>query len=784
MTQHQHYISRKCYYYNISATSAISALNKQMSKNNIKQQNTDKKDEKGNVSSHSGNNLIIPVLLLSASIILLVIAVCIRIPAQKFFSTSNTSPYTANVLFSRFPEPIKIFKPFVMDILSRFLKAYIIPTILYVIAIALACISWIKYPAIHGRKFPDYNSFTWKHFLIILAVYLAGMILMRYFILDKVISSGDEFSYIYQAKTISRFRAYIPGPQPTDSFASDGIVNGDKFYSKYTVGFPILLIPFVLLKNPYIVNPIFSVLAVIAMFFLGREIYDRRTGILSAILLAITPFFILNGISILVHTPFLLFYIVFLLFFFKSIHKESLINPLVGGLSLGFAFLIRPADVIFPAFLFLFTAIFFLIREKSRKKLFVRYVAMLFAFLVFVGILFYFNYLQTGDPLKFGFQQYISEEKWGMGVWGHSNLKAIWNTTFNLTRLFIWMPPLMILLSIFSLFEKRKLNWFLFLLGLSPVIFYYFYYGLGFHEFGPRYYFTMLGVIPILASRGIFFIERKVNERIDSLSGNDDDHAKNQVPIPLATIFLIFTLVFTFVGILPGISREASTYPWNITKFFRLIQDKFGERDKGVILFLQTTPKQISTYFVRNDPFFENKIITVNFLDPDSNKKVMERFPGRTPYLVNYDDGIHQWMFGEYYKKPYNELSRDEKIRFRITSALNYSASIYKYDKGIEQIEKGLEIDPHSVNLYSVLAMLEDARGNTEQSEKYWKRVIELNPRLPEAYLNLAIMQAKMKQYDDALENFRKYLSFNPGNPGSGRARLWIEYITNKYKER
>lgn len=751
--------------------------------------------------------MILPIFLFAVSIALLAIALYIRIPAQKFFATSNTSPYTANVLFSRFPEPIKIFRPFLTDILGRFLKAYIIPTILYILAVFVACMAWIKYGSVHQEKISENKSETYspgnsfslhrifslltgKRLIIILAIYLAGMILLRFILLDKVISSGDEFSYIYQAKIMSKLKVFIQGPQPTDSFASDGIVNSEKFYSKYTVGFSILLIPFVLLKNPYIVNSIFAVLTIIAVFFLGKQMYDRNTGLLSAIFLAVAPFFILNSITVLVHTPFLFFYIIFILFFFKSINKDSLLNPLIGGLSLGFAFLTRPADIILPAIIFFFAAIYFLIRGgdgsadedkwKSRKRLFTRYLVMLSAFFVFVGILFYFNNMQTGNPFKFGFQKYLSEEKWGMGVWGHNNLKAIWNTTFNFTRLFIWMPPLIVLLSIISLFEKRKLNAFLMLLAISPVIFYYFYYGLGFHEFGPRYYFTMLAMIPILAARGIIFLEQKINERMQNLTHIDKKPVKQNAYVPVAAIFLVFTIIFTLAGILPGISREAVSYPWRITKFFRLIQDKYGGNPDGVVLFLQTTPKQISTYFVRNDPFFENKIITVNFLDPDVNKKVTQRFPKRTPYLVNYDDRTHQWLFSEYYKRPYDELSKDERIRIRITAALNYSASIYKYDKGIEQIEKGLKIDPDNVNLYSILAMLEDARGNTDQAEKCWKKVIGLNPRLPEAYLNLAIMQARLKNYNTALENFRKYLSFNPGNRGIERARLWIEYIAGK----
>jgi tetratricopeptide (TPR) repeat protein len=48
--------------------------------------------------------------------------------------------------------------------------------------------------------------------------------------------------------------------------------------------------------------------------------------------------------------------------------------------------------------------------------------------------------------------------------------------------------------------------------------------------------------------------------------------------------------------------------------------------------------------------------------------------------------------------------------------------------------------------------------GNLEKSEKYYKKVIEKNPELADAYFGLGVIYQKQKSYDSAIENFKNYL--------------------------
>lgn len=731
------------------------------------------------------------------AVIFLGIAWYIRFPApqfqhaQAFFSRAMTSPFSANALFHGYPDQWKIFVPLVRDILGRFLWAYTIPTLLYLGGMVFALAGFRKFEeknkALDKSQFdPDFSSspafsltpaIKWmeqkKILLILLLVFLVGIVIFRYMLLDKVIFSGDEFSYLWQAEIMSRFKAFIPAPQPDSSFTCNEIVNNGKFFSKYTVGFPILLVPFAYLKNPFLLNPLMAMLCLGAIYFLGKELFDRGTGIMAAILLAISPFFLLNSIILLVHTPFLFFYLVFILFYLKTIKEKSIINPIISGAAFGFAAMIRPADTAFPGFLFFLFSLFFLYlggwnpenedRGANRRRILGYFLVMLVTACLFLGFLFYINKLQTGNPYKFAFQEYIEDEKWGMGVWGHNHIRAAWNTIFSLTRLFVWMPPLVVGLSLLSLFERKRQNLFLFFLAVSPAVFYYMYYGIGFHEFGPRYYFSMLAVLPVMAARGMIWLEYALKRKGKW--------------IPAAAVILIITVCFTLFGTLPGIARQAAIYPWELTTFFRMVEERFSREPGGVVLFLQTTPKQLTAYYTRNDPFLKNPVTFANFLGPDLNRQVVEKFPGKKPWTVNFDDATQQWSFTPYDNRPFETLPLMEKVRIRILAALNYSVALRDYKKAEEEIQKGLREAPDSPNLLDMMGIVKKAMDDYQGAEKYWSRVIQVAPDYnPDVYYNLALAQDFLGKKKEAYGNLKIFLSKNPQGISARKARFWMEH--------
>jgi hypothetical protein len=573
---------------------------------------------------------------------------------------------------------------------------------------------------------------------------------------------------------MSHLKLSVPAPEPSASFMGDQIVNNGKFFSKYTIGFSILLIPFVLIGNPFILNPILAAFAIAVMYRLGRELYDNNTALIAAILLVISPFFIMNSVTILVHTAFLLCFLMFMLFYLKSLKEKSLLNPLAAGASIGFAVLIRPADAFFPILLFIAFSLYMLASGKTpsgggnqkdnRRMLLSNFIITILSASVFLGFLLYVNYAQTGSPLKFSFQEYISEEKWGLGVMGHNHIRAVWNSAFAATRLFTWLPPLMVGLSLFALWEKGWKTKVLMLIVLCPFVFYYFYYGIGFHEFGPRYYFITLAALPIMAARGMINIEQLLKKR--------------RLPAPATLIILVIMAFFTIAGIFPGLVSESTAYPRGLTFFFRDVEERFRDTPEGSILFLQTTPHQLLVYYTRNDPFLTNKTIIANFLDMETNQKVIEKFPDKKPYLVNYDEQTHQWSYTPYYQKQYNELPNDEKVRICITAAFNYAIAARDFKKSVAQTDRGIEVAPGDFRLYNVKGMMQKADGDLNGAEESMKTSAKLNPGDVQTLYDLAQLQHIMGKNEQAKANLEKCIAGSTDPKMQNLAGMWLNFIT------
>jgi 4-amino-4-deoxy-L-arabinose transferase-like glycosyltransferase/membrane-associated phospholipid phosphatase len=151
---------------------------------------------------------------------------------------------------------------------------------------------------------------------------------------------------------------------------------------------------------------LFSALSSIFIYILGKKLYDRKTGLLSAILIQVIPLFSTFGIIFTIDSPFIFFWIFSLLLFWKAIDIKDSGNriqeaevrisapptpPYRGGkamermywillgLSIGFGLLTKYTMAFFYLCIFLF------LLSKERRLLFAKgpYVAIIISLLVF-----------------------------------------------------------------------------------------------------------------------------------------------------------------------------------------------------------------------------------------------------------------------------------------------------------------------------------------------------------------------------------------------------------------
>ncbi|MCS7052078.1 MAG: hypothetical protein NZL87_10710, partial [Thermomicrobium sp.] len=138
--------------------------------------------------------------------------------------------------------------------------------------------------------------------LLATAAGIAALVLNR-LVFEALPHTEDEVAFLFQAATIARGHLVAPAPPVPDAFWIPFVIVRDgMWFGKYPPGYPLLLAPGVLLGYPPLVNAFAAALSVLLVFSLADRVYDRQTGLLAAMLLAASPFFLVQAASFMAHT--------------------------------------------------------------------------------------------------------------------------------------------------------------------------------------------------------------------------------------------------------------------------------------------------------------------------------------------------------------------------------------------------------------------------------------------------------------------------------------------------
>jgi hypothetical protein len=330
----------------------------------------------------------------------------------------------------------------------------------------------------------------------------------------------DEIDYVFQARLFASGRLYAPSPCAKDFFDFPHMINDGRWYSMYTPGYPLLLAVGLLAGAPWLVNSLLAALSILLFYALGTEIYDRRTGILAALLGAASPWFLLMSSSLMSHTSSLFFASLFLLYLFRSLKTPTPANGLRAGCCWGAAALIRPYNAVVFAIPFLLVLGWKSLRNiRKRAGNLAALAGGAAAFLFGLAV---YNTLTNGSPFKMGYTLVYGESVYpGLG---RSGLPGMAFTAFqawdNIGRylaalnrdLFGW--PLTSLWALLPLIlvtrrpapDKRKDL--LLAAGILSLLAGLFIYWGTFVVLGPRLMFEAVVALVILSARGILELVR------------------------------------------------------------------------------------------------------------------------------------------------------------------------------------------------------------------------------------------------------------------------------------
>jgi len=477
----------------------------------------------------------------------------------------------------------------------------------------------------------------------------------------------DSASQLFQAKIFLRGKLTAQAPGPREFFLYNNVIldldGSGRWYSQYSPGHAFFLFLGLLIKAPWLVNPLFGSLSILLLYFLGRQLYDEATGRLSLFLGAASPFILFMSSEFMNHTTCTFFLI--LGFYWGSLadsktvagnfaeqpgpicnfrkKEESPLIAFLAGSALGMAHLIRPFSAFVVSFPFVAYLMFRWIKWKKWKEA----GLLLFSLTLFAGILFTYNTLNNGHPLLFG-QKVLYKSKIGLGFGysipgypPHTPRLGLRNLLNNLNELnlylFQWPIPSLTFMAILLGSGRLRREDKLLLACFASLFLAFFFFWAQHLVLGPRYMFEAGFILILLTARGIIFLK-------DLLGREAEGH--------LWGILVICLVIGLF-----HVRSLALNYSDNYYYFNPTLLENIQKRGIKNALIFSTFYHMV---FAGVEPDPNPDIIFARDLGEEKNRELIRRYPDRTLYraLIYH---IYPYYPFEKYKpsKEHNPESRE-----------------------------------------------------------------------------------------------------------------------------
>lgn len=123
------------------------------------------------------------------------------------------------------------------------------------------------------------------------------------------------------------------------------------------------------IANIRIISAVFSVGVVIAIYFLAKELFSKKAGLIAALLVAVQPFLIEHGQEGRVYSMLVFFIVLSYYFTVLLINNPNLKNGILLGVSLGFVVNSQPVGLLNIASIFVFLLITILLNPERGYKI-------------------------------------------------------------------------------------------------------------------------------------------------------------------------------------------------------------------------------------------------------------------------------------------------------------------------------------------------------------------------------------------------------------------------------
>jgi hypothetical protein len=456
-------------------------------------------------------------------------------------------------------------------------------------------------------------------------------------VLQRIPHVQDSIADLFQARIFALGRLTVPAPRYPQFFQFQFIViHGTQWFGKYAPGWSLLLAVGVLLHAAWLVNPLLGAVNVILVAVLARRLYGTVTGVVSAVLVASSPFFLFLTGEYMAHGVTLTYLLGASVSLTTATTRDTAGRHSTGllvatGLLMGMAGMTRQFDALAWVLPF---AVYLGVRRGRRAVRDLPAIALGLA--VPLAFLLVYDWRLTGDPWTQPYSLWAGNDRPGFGPGfgplGHTVGEGLWNLGLNLQSLladlFGWPFYLTLALAAlpFLLGRARREDVLaVSIVGLVAVL-YVSYWGNGV-MYGPRYYYTMVPWIAMLTVRGVQelydLLLRLPTARHDRLAAG-------------TVVGLLVALLMTYEGSVYLPPQFDLYHGYNYASATELhVVDRAHLHH--ALVFVQTRPAyawwQYGVAFSANSPTLDGNVVYAQDLGR-ADRVLAAAYPGRATYRL------------------------------------------------------------------------------------------------------------------------------------------------------
>ncbi len=453
----------------------------------------------------------------------------------------------------------------------------------------------------------------------------------------------DAASYYFQGHMFSLGRPWVPAPPLKGAFNGPFMVQAaGRWFSQYAPGAAMTLAPGFKLGMPWLVEPVLAAVTLVLLYMIGDCLRGRYLAALTALLCALSPFFLLQSASFMSH-PICLFYLTGAYYAcVRFLDHLQARYAFAAGLLVSAGFATRElGGILFglPLAVFMLVSLY---RRQEPWSVRIRAAlpAVIGACIGLAGYLVY-NGLITGNPLalprlvgnpsdRLGFGENIGFYQRHTVAGGLENIDEM--LTVLQFVLFGWPYYFSLAFLPLPFLLRRSTTWDWLNLGivLSFLIGYvgYFYHGIA---LGPRYLYESLPALVLLTARGIEVMGYTVNSWAQSL-------LRRPVRVGWLSTHMLVGLLIS-ANLIYFLPRQLDMY-----KNYSYLPDRPHLDFHNIYVpsvhhaIVVTTDARLfaTTLFPLNSPFLDSDIVWAFETDGGTVANLRRLYPDRHVYSLEY----------------------------------------------------------------------------------------------------------------------------------------------------